>query len=160
MPAGFYGDDRFRADAKRVAIAPRAIRQRRFAAPGGNINVIRFHEADPAQVPWNAIALVSLSVIDFDGPAHAPDGTLNGIGGSHPSGPGHFLNGAEARVTNVAVIGCRARAQHNRTPGGDEAHGLSTRHLGRCRPLLGHGACGEAHHEKGEEDRLQSRAPL
>lgn len=112
-----------------------------------------------AQAPLENVVFVSLSVVDLDGPAQTSDGTLNGIGGSHPSRPGHFLNGAEARITNVAVIGGRSCAQDNRAPGGNETRRLSTRHLGSCRPLLGHGACSEAHHEKGYHNRSQAESP-
>ena len=118
-----------------------------------------FTRSIPAHATVQHHRFVSLSVINLHGPAHLSDGTLNGVGGSHPGQPGHFLNGAEARVSNVAVIGCRPCAQHNRPLGGDETRRLSTGHLGSCRPLLGHGASGEAHRENGYEDRLQEGSP-
>jgi hypothetical protein len=118
-----------------------------------------FTRSIPAQTAVQHHRFVSLSVIDLDGPAHLSDRTLDGIGGSHPGRPGHLLNSAEARVSNVTVIGCRPRAQHNRSSGGNENRRLSAGHLGSCRPLLGQGAGGEAHHENGYEDRFQARPP-
>jgi hypothetical protein len=85
----------------------------------------------------------SLSIIDLNGAADVSDGTLNSISGFHPSRSGHLLCCAEARVSNVAIIYCRPRVQHDRSLGGYDPHRLGTGHVRSCRSLLGYSARGK-----------------
>jgi hypothetical protein len=93
-------------------------------------------------------------VVDLDGAANPSDRALGHISCPYPSLLSRFLQGTEAPVPNIAVVGRRSGAQNNRALRSHDPSGLSARHGQGRGSGLGHDRSRETSKSEGSEDEL------